>query len=90
MASRTRERRRIKEISVNDKNVLIRPVEESDAEVLADLAARTFFDAYSSILPIEDLDDYLRKAFSTDQMLQCIADPHVLLFLGSVSNVLCS
>ncbi len=80
----------MREIRVSDKNISIRPATESDAEILADLGAWTFSDTYSSILPAEDIEDYLGKAFSVEQMLRDIADPQVLLFLGSVSNTVCS
>lgn len=80
----------MKAMPVHDNTISIRPAEESDAEVLADLGARTFHDTYSSILPANDLDDYLREAFSVEQMLRDIADPQVLLFLGSVSGAVCS
>lgn len=77
-------------MSVNEQTISIRPAEESDAEILADLGARTFSDTYSSILPAKDLNNYLSKAFSIEQMLRDITDPQVLLFLGLVSNTVCS
>jgi len=80
----------MKEIRINDKTLSIRPAEESDAEILADLGAYTFSHTYSSILPSKDLEDYLGKAFSVEQMRQDIADPQVLLFVSSVSNTVCS
>ncbi len=73
-----------------DKYLLIRPAEESDAEVLADLGGRTFSDAYSCTLSAEDLDDYLCRAFRPERMLEDIADPDVLLFLGLISDVACA
>jgi len=73
-----------------DKTLSIRPGEERDADLLADLGARTFSDAYSCTLPAEDLDDYLRKAFSREQMLEDITDPDVLLLLCLISNTLCA
>jgi ribosomal protein S18 acetylase RimI-like enzyme len=73
-----------------DKTLLIRPAEERDADLLADLGARTFSDAYSCTLSAEDLDDYLREAFSREQMLEDITNPDVLLFLGLISNTLCA
>ena len=73
-----------------DKTLSIRPAEERDADLLADLAARTFSDAYSRTLSAEDLDDYLSKALSPEQMLEDITDPDVVLFLGLISNTLCA
>jgi len=73
-----------------DKTLSIRPAEERDADLLADLGARTFSDAYSRTLSAEDLDDYLCEAFSREQMLEDITDPEVLLFLGLISNTLCA
>lgn len=77
-------------MSVEDNNLLTRPAEESDAEIIADLGGRTFFDSYSCTLSAEDLDDYLRKAFSTEQMLKDVANPEVLLFLASISDTVCA
>jgi ribosomal protein S18 acetylase RimI-like enzyme len=80
----------MKSISVNDEIFSIRPAKESDAESLADLGARTFADAYSSILPAEDLGAYLREAFSVERMIEDIANPEVLLFVASTSEVVCA
>ena len=77
-------------MSNRDKTLSIRPGEERDADLLADLGARTFSDAYSCTLSAEDLDEYLRKAFSPERMLEDITDPDVLLFLGSVSDTVCA
>ena len=73
-----------------DKCLLIRPAEESDAEGLAYLGAHTFSDTYSRTLSAEDLDDYLRRAFSPERMLKDITDPDVLLFLGLISDTACA
>lgn len=73
-----------------DKTLSIRPGQERDVDLLADLGGRTFSDAYSCTLSAEDLDDYLGKAFSREQMLEDIADPEVLLFLGLISNTVCA
>ena len=73
----------------SDKTLSIRPAEQRDAELLADLGARTFSDAYACTLSAQDLEDYLRTAFSPEQMLEDVTDPNVLLFLGLVSNRLC-
>ncbi|MHC4170919.1 MAG: GNAT family N-acetyltransferase [Planctomycetota bacterium] len=80
----------MKKVAVNGRTLAIRPAEQRDADLLADLGARTFSDTYSSILPARDLDHYLREAFSTEQMLDDIANPEVLLFVGSISNTVCS
>jgi len=77
-------------MSSRDRTLSIRPAEERDAYLLADLAARTFSDAYSCTLSAEDLDDYLSKAFNREQMLEDITDPDVLLFLGLLSDTLCA
>lgn len=80
----------MKKIIVNGRTLSIRPAEQRDAGLLAALGARTFADTYSSILPATDLDDYLRDAFSIEQMLDDIANPKVLLLIGWVSNTACS
>ncbi|MHC4120065.1 MAG: GNAT family N-acetyltransferase [Planctomycetota bacterium] len=77
-------------MSGSDKNLLIRPAEADDARVLADLGARTFSDSYSCTLSAEDLDDYVNRAFSREQMLEDIANPEVLLFLANASDTICA
>ncbi len=79
----------MKNIPANDKTFSIRPAQESDADSLADLGARTFSDAYSSIVPAKDLEDYLGKAFSTEQVLEDIASPDVLILVAANSNKIC-
>ena len=80
----------MKKVAVNGRTLAISPAEQRDADLLADLGARTFSDTYSSILPARDLDHYLREAFNTEQMVDDIANPEVLLFVGSISNTVCS
>lgn len=81
---------RMKQKTANGETLSIRPAEERDAGVLADLGARTFADSYSCTLSAEDLDDYLHKTFSTERMLEEIADPEILLFVGVVSGTICA
>jgi len=77
-------------MSSRHKTLSIRPAQERDADLLADLGARTFCDAYSCTLSAEDLENYLRKALSPEQMLEDIRDSDVVLFLGLISNTLCA
>ena len=77
-------------MSIGENNLSIRPAEERDAEILAGLGARTFSDAYLCTLSAEDMGDYLREAFSPEQMLKDVANPEVLLFLASVSDTVCA
>ncbi|MHC4146154.1 MAG: hypothetical protein ACYSUD_15395, partial [Planctomycetota bacterium] len=79
----------MKNMSTRDKNLSIRLAKESDADSLADLGARTFADAYSCILPTEDLGAYLRQAFSVERMVEDITSPEVLLFIASTSEAVC-
>ena len=60
---------------------VIRPATSADAEVLADVAARTFRDAFAKDNTAEDMDAYTRDAFSTEQLAVEIQTPgnHFLL-----------
>ena len=80
----------MKKVAVNGRTLAISPARPRDADLLAELGARTFSDTYSSILPAGDLALYLREAFSTEHMLQDIANPEVLLFVGSTTDAVCS
>ena len=46
----------------------IRRATGQDAAVLADLGARTFYDAFAIDNKSEDIDSYVAQAFSPEQM----------------------
>ncbi len=79
----------MKNTPANDETFSIRPAQEGDADSLADLGVRTFSDAYSTTVPAKDLADYLAKAFSTEQVLEDIASPDVLILVAANSNTIC-
>ena len=52
----------------------IRPAVASDAAPLAELAERTFREAFSTLNTVEDMDLHCRSAFSTEKQAAEIAD----------------
>jgi len=80
----------MKKTSTDNREFSIRPAEKSDADILADLGAKTFSDAYACTIPADDLNDYLQEAFSRRQMLDDITNPEVLLFLGVIAGKVCA
>lgn len=90
VTGRPMNRERMKKTIGNGNNLSVRRAELRDASPLAALGSRTFADTYSDILPGKDLDEYLRTAFSAEQMLEDIANPNILLFVGWISNTACS
>lgn len=60
----------------------------SDAEVLADLARRTFVDTYAHLNTPEDTDHYIRTHFDVKQVAAELADPdHVFLLLYAAAQL---
>lgn len=80
----------MKKTPIHSRDFSIRQAEKGDADVLADLGAKTFSDAYACTIPADDLSDYLQESFSRRQMLEDITNPEVLLFLGVIAGKVCA
>lgn len=60
---------------------VIRRADPSDAFVLAELGARTFSDTFAHLYPPEDLNAFLRDAYSLERTRADLADPAKALWL---------
>jgi ribosomal protein S18 acetylase RimI-like enzyme len=71
---------------VNTPAVLIRPARPDDAVALAELAARTFRDAFGSQNDPADLALHVARHYTTDHMGAEIADPATTTLLAVVDD----
>ncbi len=64
----------------------IRRATRQDAAVLADLGARTFYDAFANDNKPEDIDSYVAQAFAPEQMAAELADPRSTFMLVQMND----
>lgn len=67
--------------AVYDGAMHIRPATTADAEVLADLARRTFHDTFAATNNPDDMALYLSRAYGIDQQTREIEDPDIVTLL---------
>lgn len=67
---------------------LIRRANESDAESLNALAARTFWDTFARHNRPEDMQAYLSEAFTTPKLKAEINDPRATFFVLEIEGVM--
>jgi ribosomal protein S18 acetylase RimI-like enzyme len=66
--------------------VKIRRADASDARLLADLAARTFSEAFAADNTPENMSAYLAQAFTQESIATELADPKATFLLASVEG----
>jgi GNAT superfamily N-acetyltransferase len=64
----------------------IRRAADRDAPLLAELGARTFYEAYLADNAPEDMDAYVRENFTPEQQARELADPAVTYLVAFVSG----
>lgn len=65
----------------------IRPATMADVEMLTELAARTFYDAFASTNTPESMEAYMSKAFTLRQLSAELADPHATFLIAEVEAI---
>lgn len=60
---------------------VIRRANVADAQVVAEIGARTFRETFAHLYPPEDLEDFLAEAYSLDQTKADLADPAKAVWL---------
>lgn len=65
----------------------IRAATVADAEMLADLAARTFYDAFADMNTPRNLQAYMSKAFTVPQLIAELSDPQAKFLIAEVDGV---
>ncbi len=63
----------------------IRTATMADVEMLIELAARTFYDAFASTNTPESMEAYMSKAFTMHQFSAELADPHATFLIAEVN-----
>lgn len=60
----------------------IRAATVADAQTLAELAARTFYDAFADMNTAENMKAYMAKAFTVEQLTSELSDPRAKFLLA--------
>ena len=66
----------------------IRPATVADAELLTDLAARTFYDAFADMNTPKNMQAYMSKAFTMPQLTAELSDPQAKFLIAEVEGAL--
>ncbi len=66
----------------------IRAATVADAETLAELAARTFYDAFADMNTAENMKAYMSKAFTVEQVTAELSDPRAKFLLAESEGVI--
>ena len=69
-----------------EETPIIRRATTHDATVLAELGARTFYDAFARDNKPEDIDSYVAQAFTPQQMAIELADPGSTFLLAHIDG----
>ncbi len=69
-----------------ESSVTIRRASFSDAALLAELGARTYFDTFAADNTAEDMAAYLASAFSSPIQMKELADPDAVFFIAETDG----
>lgn len=64
----------------------IRPASFADAQMLKELAVRTFHDAFAETNSAENMEVYMSKAFSLERIREELADPQARFLIAEVEG----
>lgn len=73
-------------MTTDNTPLVIRRASEPDAAMLAELAARTFRDAFAADNAAEDLDAYMSVAFTPGMLKSEISDPGNVFFVAEIDG----
>ena len=68
-------------------SITLRPADLDDANLLAELAARTFAEAFAADNTSEDMASYLASEFSVEQVTAQLTDPASTFLIAEVDGV---
>lgn len=71
---------RQKRLCETQASVFLRPCTEADADTLRQLSIRTYSDTFAEMNTEENMQAYLRTAFSKERLLQELLNPHSSFF----------
>ena len=69
-----------------DSTPLVRRASEQDATMLAELAARTFYDAFAADNRAEDMDAYMSVAFTPEKLASELSAPRNVFFVAEIGG----
>jgi len=69
-----------------DSKVIVRRGEQCDAELLAELGARTFSETFAADNTPENMTDYLASAFTPTKQAAELADPQCLFLIAETNK----
>lgn len=75
------------EIMIEQTTPLIRPATSTDAALLAELGARTFYDTFAPDNNPEDVDAYIAAAFGPAQQAAELADPRSSFLIAEIEAI---
>lgn len=64
----------------------IRPATVADAQPLAELASRTFYDAFADMNTPANMKAYMSKAFTVEQLIAELSDPRARFLIAEVEG----
>ena len=67
-------------------DVLIRPANESDAELIADLSRQTFYESFAGDNTKENMDKFMNEQFTREKLINEVKQPWHFFFLAYMSN----
>ena len=67
-------------------DVLIRPANESDAELIADLSRQTFYESFAGDNTKENMDKFMNEQFTREKLINEVKQPWHFFFLAYISN----
>src|SRR5215510_5099016 len=68
------------------KSAAVRRATKDDAELLAEIGARTFSDTFAADNTAEDMADYVAKSFGVDQQAAELSDPSLTFLIAEIDN----
>ena len=60
----------------------IRPANTNDANILAELGAKTFYETFREFHTEEDMQQYIKKAYSVDLMTENLSKENIQYFIA--------
>lgn len=67
-------------------NIIIRRVELKDAQILSELAAKTFFDTFDGTCSKQDMEVFLFDYYNIEQIKKELANPNDFFYFAEIDN----
>src|SRR5678810_1006977 len=67
-------------------DVLIRPANESDAELIADLSRQTFYESFASDNTKENMDKFMNEQFTREKLIHEVKLPWHFFLLAYITT----